>query len=319
MNAITINCAGDEAAWIAARKSDVTSTQSAALFGIPCYGTTELGLWHEKAQGVEIPFTPNERTKWGNRLESAIAYGIAEDNGWTIEPMKDYMRLPELRMGSSFDYVITNHPCGHPVHLEIKNVDGLAFKDGWIVHDDGEIEASPLIEMQVQHQMGVSGFPMAIIGALVGGNTTKLIVRERDEELIAAIKQRIAEFWQSVDAGIPPAANYPLDNETVLRLNSTATDGKIFDASNVAVFASLALEYQSLKQQAKDAETKAETIKAKMFAEIGEASKVQGPWGSISTGMVRGTDDKIITADMIGQTIKGRAGYRNFRVYMKKG
>lgn len=27
MNAITINCAGDEAAWLAARKSDVTSKQ----------------------------------------------------------------------------------------------------------------------------------------------------------------------------------------------------------------------------------------------------------------------------------------------------
>ena len=124
--------------WLAMRKLDVTSTESACLFGESPY-MTHFDLWHRKRTGVVPEFKANERVLWGQRLESAIAYGIAEEQGWDVKPMKEYFRNPDLRMGSSFDFVITN--LGEPVHLEIKNVDYLAFRDGWLEHDDGSIEA----------------------------------------------------------------------------------------------------------------------------------------------------------------------------------
>ena len=137
MNATTIT-PKDEADWLAMRKQDVTSTESAALFGMSPY-LTHFDLWHRKHSGNVPEFKTNERMKWGNRLESAIAHGIAEEQGWKVSPMKEYMRLPTSRIGSSFDFVITS--LGEPVHLEIKNVDYLAFRDGWIEHDDGTIDS----------------------------------------------------------------------------------------------------------------------------------------------------------------------------------
>jgi len=50
---------------------------------------------------------------------------------------------------------------------------------------------------------------------------------------------------------------------------------------------------------------------------IGTASKVIGPWGSITASEVRDKPPTVITADMIGQEIGGRKGYRNFRVSLK--
>ena len=191
-----------EAAWLEARKQDVTSTESAALFGMSPY-MTHFDLWHRKRFGLVPAFKTNERMKWGNRLEAAIAHGIADEKGWEIKPMKDYMRDPDLRLGSSFDFVITS--LGEPVHLEIKNVDYLAFRDGWIEHDDGSMEAPEHIEMQVQHQMAVSGFKRAYIGAFVGGNRFELIERERDEAVIAAIKSMTKLFWESVEEGKEPS------------------------------------------------------------------------------------------------------------------
>lgn len=307
----------NEEDWLAMRLQDLTSTQSAALFGLPAYGATRLSLWHSKRTGEDIPFSDNERVRWGRRLEAAIAYGIAEDQGWVIEPMKDYMRIPGLRIGSSFDYVILNHPSGQPVHLEIKNVDSLAFRDGWLVHEDGELEAPALIEMQVQHQMLVSGYSKAIIGALVGGNTVKLIERDRDEAVISAIKVKSAEFWESVDSGAQPPATYPADNDTLLWMYNKSTDGKIFDASGDAKITTLVLQYDSLKQQIKELDDQLGAIKGMLLEQIQDAEKVVGEWGSLSCKRTRDTPGKLITSDMVGQMVGCRAGSRQFRLSMK--
>src|SRR5690606_13565282 len=160
----------DEAAWHALRAQDLTSTDIAALFNLSPY-KTHFELWHEKKSGEPVRIQQNERMKWGNRLEASVALGIAEDRGWTVRPLKEYGRLPGLRLGSSFDFrviaKISNSP-GYGTNLdpdgvgwtrddspddailEIKCVDFRAFRDGWTVEDD-YIEAPPHIEIQVQH------------------------------------------------------------------------------------------------------------------------------------------------------------------------
>jgi putative phage-type endonuclease len=306
----------DQADWLAMRKADVTSTESAALFGMSPY-TTHFELWHAKKTGVGREFQVNERMRWGNRLEAAIAHGIAEEQGWEIKPLKEYMRIPEARMGSSFDFVITNLPDG-PVHLEIKNVDYLAFRDGWIEHDDGSIEAPEHIEMQVQHQMAVSGFKRAFIGAFIAGNRGVVIERERDEDVIAAIKAKVAEFWRTVDAGEEPLPVMPGDAEAVIRLNQYAKPGKILDASGDANIAALVLEYKEAANAEANAKEDKEVAKAKLFEAIGDAEKVLLEGWTISAGIQAETPPTLITADMVGKTYGGRKGFRNLRINAKK-
>jgi putative phage-type endonuclease len=305
----------NEADWLAMRKQDITSTESAALFGMSPY-MTHFDLWHRKHSGAVPEFKSNERMKWGNRLEAAIANGIAEEQGWEIQPLKDYMRLADLRIGSSFDFVITN--LGEPVHLEIKNVDYLAFRDGWIEHDDGTIEAPEHIEMQVQHQMLVSGYKRAYIGAFIAGNRGVVIERERDEAVIAAIRAKIAEFWRTVDAGQEPAPVMPGDAETVIRLNQYAEPGKILDANGDATIASLVENYKRAAKQAKDWEEDKEVCKAKLLEAIGDAEKVLLDGWTISAGIQAETPPTLITADMVGTTYGGRKGFRNLRINAKK-
>lgn len=305
----------DEAHWLAMRKQDITSTESAALFGMSPYATA-FELWHRKRSGETPEFKVNERMKWGNRLEAAIAHGIAEEMGWTVEPLKDYMRDPVLRMGSSFDFVITS--LGEPVHLEIKNVDYLAFRDGWIEHEDGTIEAPEHIEMQVQHQMAVSGYKRAFICAFVGGNRFELIERPRDASVIAAIRAKVAAFWKSVDANEEPAPIYPDDADMVIELNRYAQPGKIVDASGDAIITSMIQDYREAKAQADRFEEEAKILKAKILEHIGDAEKVLVDNFTISAGLVADTPPTVITPDMVGQTYGGRKGYRSMRLTAKK-
>ena len=300
-----------EAAWLAARQQDVTSTESAALFGMSPY-VTHYELWHRKRSGTAPEFRQNERMKWGNRLEAAIAHGIAEEQGWEIRPMKEYLRDPEARLGSSFDFVITN--LGEPVHLEIKNVDYLAFRDNWIEHDDGTVEGPEWIEMQVQHQMAVSGFSRAFIGAFIGGNRGVVIERQRDEDVIRAIRHRVAEFWRTVDAGQEPEPVMPDDAQAVIRLNQYAEPGKVLDASSDAEIERLVTEYRNAKALAANATEDADIAKARLLEAIGDAERVLGTGWKISAGMIADTPATLITADMVGTSYGGRKGYRNLRV-----
>lgn len=306
-----------EAEWLAARRKDVTSTESAALFGMSPY-LTAFELWHAKRSGAEREFQVNDRMRWGNRLEAAIAQGIADERGWQIAPMKSYMRLPDERIGSSFDFVILNHPSGKPAHLEIKNVDGLAFRQNWL-RDEAEFpEAPEHIEMQVQHQMMVSGFGLSYIGALVGGNESFVIERQREDAVIAAMRARIAEFWRSIDANQEPSPVMPEDAAAVIRLNQYAEPDKIFDATGNAEIASLVAEYREAGNDEKNAAERKKVAQASLYALIGDAERVLGDGWTMSASMVADTPPTVITAEHIGQSFGGRKGYRQSRITMKK-
>lgn len=301
--------------WLAMRKLDVTSTESAALFGMSPY-VTHFDLWHRKKTGLVPEFVVNERMKWGNRLEAAIAHGIAEEQGWEVKPMKEYFRNPDLRMGSSFDFVITN--LGEPVHLEIKNVDYLAFRDGWIEHEDGSIEAPEHIEMQVQHQMAVSGFKRAFIGAFIAGNRGVVIERQRDEDVIAAIRAKVAAFWKTVDAGLEPDPVMPGDAEVIIRLNQYAKPGKILSAEGDLELEELIKDYKDAAAAEKNAAEDKEVAKAKIFQRIDDSEKVLTQYWTIGASMQAETPPTLITADMVGKTYGGRKGFRNLRINPRK-
>lgn len=299
----------DEKHWLELRKQDVTSTEVAALFGISPY-MTAFELWHRKHDNLEVEFKASERVQWGSRLQNAIAAGIAEDQGWVIRPMTEYMRDPELRMGASFDFSIESHtvpdwPVDEKGILEVKNVDSLVFKEGWIVDGDN-VEAPPHIEIQIQQQLMLSGRSKAFIGALIGGNRVVLIKREPDQQVIEGIRQRIKEFWDSVAKRREPRPDFSRDADFIAKLYSFAEPGTVFNANEQVT--KLAHTYKQAAAAAKAAEDKKDAAKAEILTLIGDAEKVVGPWGSITAGLI---GPKMIEA-------YERKGYRNFRVNFKK-
>ena len=327
MNRITI-APESEQHWLDLRTQDLTSTDVAALFGLSPYKTL-FELWHEKKSGEIVRLTENDRMRWGRRLEATVANGIAEDQGWLIRPFKEYMRLDDgLRIGASFDFrIITkfgNNDHGHGMNLdpngrgwtrddsdddailEIKTVDFLAFRDGWTI-DDGFIEAPPHIEIQVQHQMLVSGLRRAYIGVMVGGNRIEVIERRADDAVHAGIIAKAAEFWQSIADNRAPEPVMPDDAQAVIRMYQFAEPGRVLDARGDARIASLLREYHRLRREASDLNELADVHKAELLQIIGEAEKVISDVGTVSAGIVGPT------------TISyERKPYRNFRFTPKR-
>ena len=313
----------DREHWLSLRAQDLTSTDVAALFGMSPY-KTKFELWHEKRSGTPTPVTQNARMTWGSRLEASIAAGIAEDNDWCIRPFNEYVRDDELRIGSSFDFRIITSEAGRAAAypgidsesdaiLEIKTVDALAFRNGWTVTDDF-IEAPTHIELQVQHQLLVSGLSVAYIGVLIGGNDVRILRREADLEVHAAIRQEAYSFWRSIADGAAPDPVMPNDARAVIRMHQFAEPGKLFDARSDANIAAAVAEYSRLKREARDLEELADARKAEILTLVGDAERVLAQGFTISAGMVAPSPGTLITPDMVGQYVGARNGHRSFRV-----
>ena len=301
--------------WLAERTKDITSTEAAALYGLSPY-LTEFELFHQKRDGVVVSIDPNERMKWGNRLEDAIARGAAEDNGWQIEKLDVYMRDTAARIGSSFDYEITS-AYGDRGILEIKNVDGLQYRQNWIDDGNGSIEAPEHIELQIQHQMEVSGYNWTALVALVGGNELKMTIRKRDYEIGQDLRARSAAFWASIAANKAPSPDYVADAEFMIKkLYNKAEADRVLEANEM--LEDMIDQYNFISRELSDLEKIKDQYKAQILEKIGEASKVTSSVGTISCGMVKPSLGTLITQEMVGTYVGGRSGYRGFRVTPKK-
>lgn len=303
----------DEPTWLAERARDITSTDCAALFDMSPY-CTRFELWHRKQTGEYSTIGENERMTWGKRLQDAIADGIAQDNLWTLRRMDEYVRLPESRIGSSFDYADDAAANGvgliewqkggevAPTFLiETKNVDSLEFRNGWLETDFG-LEAPAHIELQVAHQLLVSGLQRAYIAALVGGNRVVLLERKADDVIAQRILDEAAKFWREGE----PEPTFPRDAGFIAKLYGYSTADKVIDADEEV--ASLFREYAGFRSIAKSASDNMDSVHAKILLRIGDAEKVLHPEFSLSAKMIKPT---------VIETHE-RKGYRNFKLYERK-
>jgi putative phage-type endonuclease len=291
--------------WLGLRRVDVTSTEVAALFGASPY-KTPFGLWQSKRPNyVEEPFEETARMKWGTRLQDAIAIGVAEDQGWTVRRRNVYSRIPELKLGASFDFEILNHPDG-PGLLEIKNVDFLQFRDTWS-DEDGVLEAPPHIELQLQTQLLAANRSWGAIVALVAGNEPRIAIRKASEQIHTEIEVAVSAFWASQRAGVSPDPDWLTDSKHLRQLYSQSTPGAVL-YNNSDEVDELVNHYKHLSSEIKGLEDLKEATRNQILASIGDAEKVLGNGWSISASTVE--------AKIIPEYI--RASYRGFRVNVKK-
>ena len=315
----------NEAHWLQLRTQNVTSTESAALVGLH-KRLTPFELYQRKVGAYVEAFEETERTKWGRRLQDPIARGVAEDHGVKVRALNCYARHDSgARMGASFDYEIvgierpTDAPDAKPSALaalydehgpgilEIKNVDGLVFRNDWLDDEDG-IEAPAYIEVQLQHQLEVMNREWGVIAALVNGNQPMIVARQRDRDVGRKLVEHVNILWRQVEHGTPPDPDFRRDLEVIAKLYGYAEPGKVRDATADDRLLGLAASYKDLGDRIKTLTEDRGAVKAELLTLIGDAEKVLLAHGfTISASLI---GPKHIEYD--------RAGYRDFRINQSK-
>jgi len=289
-----------EAQWLDLRRDDITSTMIPALFGLSPY-TTVFELYHAKAEGLELPFKSNDRVEKGNRMEAYAAQEVALAAGWTVEPFKDYYRIPGERIGSSFDCVATR-PDGSRGILEIKAVDFFRHRDLWV-----DNEAPEHIEIQLQHQLECADeFEWGAIAAFTSVYDFTMYERERDRDMGAALRSKAREFWAMVDAKKEPEPDFARDLDVIAAMNRRLRPQPL-DMTTDEEFDLICARFERWSETEKQAKKEKDAAKAELLYRVQDAPKAFGERYRVTSGWTKDGTDRVAEP---GEIIKGRSGYR---------
>lgn len=247
----------DRERWLAARASGIGASESAALFGCSPWETA-VSLWAKKTGKVEAPEIDGEWITWGQLLEDAIAKRYQQVTGQTIwQPPSPFSVAVHPRiqiMRATPDRWVIEAPGREgPGLLQIKNTNAFKGHD-W---DEG---VPDFIQVQVQHEMAVTGRAWASVAVLIGGCEFRHFPVERNDVFIAELEAQCLWFWGFVERDEQP----PIDSsartlETIKRLHPK-------DNGETITLPDEAIEWWAALEKAKADEKAAK--EAKTIAEI---------------------------------------------------
>jgi len=184
--------------WLEHRKLGIGGSDASVVCGINRY-KSPVELWMEKTNQIPTQ-EAGEAAYWGTQLEPLVRAEFTKRTGVEVSHNK------VLLQSESHPFMLANldgtceHPDFGPCIFEAKTAS--AYKAGeW----DDTIPDE--YQLQIQHYMAVTGYRGTYIAVLIGGNTFKWKLVERDEELISILIHLEEDFWSHVQNGTPP----PLD------------------------------------------------------------------------------------------------------------
>ena len=232
----------------------------------------------------------NQRTRWGREFEPLIAEGIARQRGWTYRRPEGYYLMPgDPAIGASLDFEVDVEGLGVFEPFEIKNVAGT---EQWRWKNAlGEWVVPPWIQVQVQHQLLVTGHERGFVGVLFGGCDDRAFEIRRDDGLIAEINEAIHAFWEMVADDEPPAPDWKRDVDVVKKLFTGLDPEHVEDWRDRDDLMRIASEQKHHAQQKRYHEEEAKRLNAQLQEALGDASAaVLSPDLIIKASRVEGSE-----------------------------
>jgi putative phage-type endonuclease len=233
---------GTREAWLAARKSGIGASESAALFGLSPF-QSRLSLWLVKTGRVpdwEPTGDAAERLEWGQVLEAPIAEVYQRRTGRKLWRFSSYCIAQDRDLTCMFatpDGFIIEAPDraarGQPAEgtVQIKNTANVFDPDGW------SAGVPMYVQVQVQHELAVTGRDYATVATLAMGNKLLHWDIERNDAFIAELRTQVEMFWESVLSGRQPDADgHPRTLEALKRMHPK-DNGCVVDLPSEAAFA----------------------------------------------------------------------------------
>jgi putative phage-type endonuclease len=256
----------DRDQWLEVRKGGIGSSDAAAAVGLNPY-KSQLELWMEKtgrtaANGDEPDM--DSPLFWGTLLEPYVAVAYQQKTDRRVRKVNAVLQHPTFPfMLANIDREVVGSP--DVQILECKT----AGEFGSRLWKEGVPE---YVQLQVQHQLAVTGKAVADVAVLLCGQQLQIHRIQRDEEVIARLVVLETRFWNYVETDTPPPADGSESAAKALRQlypgNSITLDFSQ-DATLGHAFTSLA----SLKVELEEKEAQAELLKQTIQQAMGDASR----------------------------------------------
>ncbi|AOI96709.1 YqaJ viral recombinase family nuclease [Burkholderia sp. LA-2-3-30-S1-D2] len=263
--------------WLAVRRTGIGGSDAAAAVGLNPY-MSQLELWLDKtgrADGLPRPDSDDTAspTYWGTLLEPIVAAVYTKQTGNRVRRVNAVLRHPSVPfMLANIDREIVG--ARDASILECKT----AGEFGTRLWRDGVPE---YVQIQVQHQLAVTGKQAAHVAVLLCGQALKVFRVERDDALIGRLVELESRFWRCVESDTPPPADGSESADRALRHLYPGNGGTVDftdDRQLSSVFADLvAVRGQIEANQAFEARLKQAIQQA-----MGEATRAVFETGEVS-------------------------------------
>lgn len=182
----------------ARRALTIGGSEAAAACGVDPYRSRVM-LWAEKTGRVERE--SGEAATWGKLLEPVI-YAELERRGFALMP------APEGGFKDDERPWLTGHPDGfaelddQPALLEVKTA-GV-----WTGREWQADAGAPLAYLvQLHHYFELTGYDLALLAVLIGGQRLETRIVRRDDAVIERMLEREDDFVEHVKRDSPPPPN----------------------------------------------------------------------------------------------------------------
>ena len=266
--------------WLAVRKQGIGSSDAAAAVGLNPY-KSQLELWLEKTgRDGTLPKTDPQDEEcpayWGNLLEPIVAAHYTKRTGNRVRRINAVLQHPDpdkAWMLANIDREVIG--TGEVQILECKT----AGINGARLWKEGVPE---YVQLQVQHQLAVTGKAAADVAVLLGGQHLEIHRIERDEALIVRLVQLEKQFWDYVETDTPPPADGSESAELALRCLYPEDQGQTVDFTQDRTLSAIFTDLLSVRQTL-DGFAKLEAqFKQTIQQAMGEASKAVFETGSVT-------------------------------------
>lgn len=302
--------------WLAVRRQGIGSSDASSAVGLNPY-KSRLELWLEKT-GRSNNEVSNDAMYWGNVLEPIVAQEYSTQTGYKVRRVNAVLQYPSQPfMLANLDREVINHPEGLGI-LECKTAGHYATKQ-W------EDSVPEWYQLQVLHQLAVTGRKWADVAVLLGGQEFRIYRINRDEEMIQNLIRLEQEFWHLVQTDTQPKADGSESSARALALlyphDNGATLDYVSDTAMNSLFTNL-VEVRTTRQQA---EAQEEAIRQQLQEKLGEATVAVFADGKVSWKRSKdgvGVDTKRLLAehpDLSSQYFMIKPGSRRFTITLNKG
>jgi len=254
--------------WLEVRMTGIGSSDAAAAVGLNPY-KSQLELWMEKTgRGEALPQPdPNDDTSpmyWGTLLEAFVAAH------YTKKTERRVRRVNAVLQHSEHPWMLAN------LDREVIGADDVqilecktAGMNGARLWREGVPE---YVQLQVMHQLAVTGKQAADVAVLVCGNDFRVSRIERDEKMIRQLIELEKQFWNYVETDTPPPADG--SDSAARALQALYQDeGTTIDLSYDLEMANTLHDLLAVRISLAEAEKLEAQLKQKIQQRMGEASK----------------------------------------------
>ncbi|MCY1531223.1 putative phage-type endonuclease [compost metagenome] len=242
---------------------------------------SQLELWLEKTgRDTTLPKAdPHDEESpmyWGNVLEPIVAWHYSKRTKNKVRRINAVLQHPDPElpwMLANIDREVIGADDVQILECKTAGINGARlWKEG----------VPEYVQLQVMHQLAVTGKQAADVAVLLGGQTLEIHRIERDEQMIARLIELERKFWQYVETDTPPPADGTASAEAALRCLYPEDNGQTVDFSGHAGLAAAYLELKAVRQSIGEKETREAQLKQLLQQAMGEATRAEFSNGYIS-------------------------------------